>query len=445
MLNDSLSMEDENISFLPTEDKVQQTIVEDHLSCPSQETSSQSKRSSQQFSSSQSSTGSDKVWLSSKFSPVVNVNKICPSFGKKNQSKPSLISNSNDTCRQLNEAKTHESSQIDARSTKKDLSVKSAENTAMDKNIDDIPVDSTKEKKPKASTSSTNKPSVKVGSKVAGKLKLKQQREKEKEEKRLEKERCKEEKKLAIEKKKAEREQKKIEKDLKKMEKPQGKKDKKKTKTNTEELNQKEDEHQQPGAENQQNESNIVDNQDSSAVMEADNGTATKSDSNDRDMSVGSPNQNTEESDVNQNNEHGKDDESILQEENSTETTITEQMPIHDSNDTRSSDKESIGEQASSCSNSEKENCDTVNKPSIDESPLPNSTGSKKKQKKRKHFSPVRQQKSKKNAKAVCSPKPSHLWVQCDRPSCLKWRLLRDVTDPTILPRKWYCSMNQGM
>ncbi len=433
MLDDSLSMEDENISFLPTEDKVQQTmshIVEDHLPCPSQGTGSQSKHSSQQLSSSQSSTGSDKAWLSSKFSPVINVNKICPTFGKKKQSKPSSISSNND--RQMNEVKTPESSQIDDRSTKS-LSVKSAENTAIESNIDDIPVDSTKEKKAKTSTSSTNKPSAKVGSKV-DKLKLKEQREKEKEEKRLGKERCKEDKKLAIEKKKAEREQKKMEKDLKKMEK-QGKKDKKKTKVDAAELNQKENECQQPDAENQQNESNIVDNQDSSTVMEADNGTPNS----DRDMCVGSPNQ---ESDVNQNSEQ-KDDESILQEENSTEMTITEQLPINDSNDTCSSDKESGGEQASSSNNSEKENCNTDNKPSVDGSPLPNSAESKKKQKKRKIFSPVRQKKSTKKAKVAS--KPSHVWVQCDRPSCLKWRLLRDITDPTVLPRKWYCSMNKGM
>lgn len=34
-------------------------------------------------------------------------------------------------------------------------------------------------------------------------------------------------------------------------------------------------------------------------------------------------------------------------------------------------------------------------------------------------------------------------WVQCDHPSCGKWRYLADIIDPTELPEKWYCSMNQ--
>ena len=36
------------------------------------------------------------------------------------------------------------------------------------------------------------------------------------------------------------------------------------------------------------------------------------------------------------------------------------------------------------------------------------------------------------------------LWVQCDHPGCLKWRLLTDITDPLQVPDKWYCSMNKG-
>ena len=36
------------------------------------------------------------------------------------------------------------------------------------------------------------------------------------------------------------------------------------------------------------------------------------------------------------------------------------------------------------------------------------------------------------------------VWVQCDHPDCLKWRMLRDVTDPSLVPDKWYCSMNTG-
>lgn len=39
---------------------------------------------------------------------------------------------------------------------------------------------------------------------------------------------------------------------------------------------------------------------------------------------------------------------------------------------------------------------------------------------------------------------PSPIWVQCDRPGCLKWRLLRNQTDACDLPAKWYCSMNEG-
>lgn len=34
-------------------------------------------------------------------------------------------------------------------------------------------------------------------------------------------------------------------------------------------------------------------------------------------------------------------------------------------------------------------------------------------------------------------------WVQCDHPGCNKWRYLADVIDPTVLPEKWYCSLNK--
>lgn len=36
------------------------------------------------------------------------------------------------------------------------------------------------------------------------------------------------------------------------------------------------------------------------------------------------------------------------------------------------------------------------------------------------------------------------VWVQCERPSCKKWRQLRDCTDPLSLPESWNCTMNTG-
>lgn len=42
------------------------------------------------------------------------------------------------------------------------------------------------------------------------------------------------------------------------------------------------------------------------------------------------------------------------------------------------------------------------------------------------------------------SPTVSSVWVQCDKPDCLKWRLLKNVVDANQLPEKWYCSMNEG-
>ena len=36
------------------------------------------------------------------------------------------------------------------------------------------------------------------------------------------------------------------------------------------------------------------------------------------------------------------------------------------------------------------------------------------------------------------------VWVQCDNPDCLKWRVMKGVTDPALVPDKWYCSMNTG-
>ena len=37
------------------------------------------------------------------------------------------------------------------------------------------------------------------------------------------------------------------------------------------------------------------------------------------------------------------------------------------------------------------------------------------------------------------------IWVQCDNPNCLKWRLLSDIRDPMEIPDKWYCNMNKGI
>ena len=36
------------------------------------------------------------------------------------------------------------------------------------------------------------------------------------------------------------------------------------------------------------------------------------------------------------------------------------------------------------------------------------------------------------------------LWVQCCRPTCNKWRYLRDVQDPVDVPQEWFCHMNSG-
>ncbi|KAJ7515187.1 hypothetical protein O6H91_22G004200 [Diphasiastrum complanatum] len=35
---------------------------------------------------------------------------------------------------------------------------------------------------------------------------------------------------------------------------------------------------------------------------------------------------------------------------------------------------------------------------------------------------------------------PDVVWVQCDDPACLKWRVLPDGTDPASLPDVWYCA-----
>lgn len=36
------------------------------------------------------------------------------------------------------------------------------------------------------------------------------------------------------------------------------------------------------------------------------------------------------------------------------------------------------------------------------------------------------------------------VWVQCDHPNCLKWRRLKDCSNPSEIPGKWYCNMNPG-
>ena len=40
---------------------------------------------------------------------------------------------------------------------------------------------------------------------------------------------------------------------------------------------------------------------------------------------------------------------------------------------------------------------------------------------------------------------PTATWVQCDRPDCHKWRILKGVIDPSEVPDKWYCNMNTGL
>ncbi len=35
-------------------------------------------------------------------------------------------------------------------------------------------------------------------------------------------------------------------------------------------------------------------------------------------------------------------------------------------------------------------------------------------------------------------------WVKCCRPECGKWRLLRDLKDPAIIPSFWSCSSSDG-
>lgn len=37
---------------------------------------------------------------------------------------------------------------------------------------------------------------------------------------------------------------------------------------------------------------------------------------------------------------------------------------------------------------------------------------------------------------------PDELWVQCEKPDCLKWRKLPDYVKSEDLPEKWYCSMH---
>ena len=40
----------------------------------------------------------------------------------------------------------------------------------------------------------------------------------------------------------------------------------------------------------------------------------------------------------------------------------------------------------------------------------------------------------------TCSNGP--VWVQCDE--CTKWRILKDCSDPCLVPLNWSCKMNSG-
>ena len=62
----------------------------------------------------------------------------------------------------------------------------------------------------------------------------------------------------------------------------------------------------------------------------------------------------------------------------------------------------------------------------------------------------VRKQNGNKDKKTVetnqssSSSSSEQLWVQCDRPDCLKWRRLKDCKNPSEIPEEWLCSMNPG-
>ena len=51
-------------------------------------------------------------------------------------------------------------------------------------------------------------------------------------------------------------------------------------------------------------------------------------------------------------------------------------------------------------------------------------------------------------SKAKCSRSHNYcgpVWVQCEQPHCLKWRQVRECSDPLSLPDSWTCSMNPGI
>ena len=68
--------------------------------------------------------------------------------------------------------------------------------------------------------------------------------------------------------------------------------------------------------------------------------------------------------------------------------------------------------------------------------------------KKKVHKTPRSNQKNqhcrKSEERVVPSNTVGPVWVQCDHPDCLKWRVMNGVTDPALIPDKWYCSMNTG-
>ena len=438
-------------------------------------------------------------------SPVVSQNRITPMFGKRKLTKRPLSQNNlSDATKKLNNTTNTNNDMSDNGSECSQLATTEDHSTKENVNTNSGIINKpsflkTKESKKKATMekslklSEADKKTLCIEKPVKLNKKEKQERKELKEMEKKEKERIKAEKKLALEKKKAEREQKKMEKDLKKMERQKnidGKKgknencttaksdvtSKEKGKVNEVTSNRIEDE-------NDENVDNVCNEFD----KEKDNDDSLHNDIAESTIKLLKDNESIDEV----NDDLEEKDESISDELINRESSFNKDMSDNDNKLPLRGERDLEGSQKDECLTNEDGGCEdddssvesmslsksqgSLEEMQLEKATLPDSksvdkscvciTKTVKKQifhkkpvfkipkekssnklpkDKRKRDTAASKQAKKFKSMSSSSCKPSSVWVQCDHPECLKWRLLRNVTDPTKLPDKWYCSMNEG-
>lgn len=305
------------------------------------------------------------------------------------------------------------------------------------------------------------------------KKQAKELKKQEREQKKAEREKAKEEKRLVLERKKAEKEQKKIEKDLKKLEREQRKTDKK---SKSKESNKENIDGSNICSQDSKtvivyvpSEPNdistgmesVTDNANNVATDDAiDSGITGINATGDIDTATSDPHTTvTTDNNTVPTSDHGQgsDKDSPLDDEdrhtNQDRPSSNQSTPSLRSQ-SGGNDDDCTPKQAQSSTSSGNRSLTTTALsigegscfgPTAKKSHKKSSSAKASKKRPTDQLSTKPTKKNKLGGSSAGRGQDDSLWVQCDRPSCFKWRLLRGVADPALLPDKWYCSMNKGI